>query len=142
MSVEENLQKIDASIEAFNDHDVERFAGLRAESHVFQAPDLPEPLKGREALREYLQGFVDAFPDGQVEKLRAFGQGDWAVVEFAFTGTNSGPLPGPGGKAIPATNKPVRFVERIVLKFEDGEITAEHHYWDQLGLMSQLGLAP
>ncbi len=78
------------------------------------------------------QGHAEGFPDGQVEKLRAFGQGDWAVVEFALTGTDTGPLPGPGGKAIPATNRPVRFVECIVLKFEGGKITEQRDYLDQL----------
>ena len=142
MSVDENLQKVDASIEAFNDRDLDRFVGLRAESSVRHAPPAPEPLKGRDALREYLQGFVDAFPDGQIEKVRAFGQGDWTIVELAFTGTHTGPLPGPGGEAIPATNKPVRLPYCVVIKFEGGEVTEEHEYWDQLGFMAQLGLAP
>ncbi len=142
MSIEENLQRVDAGIEAFNDRDLDRFVGLRAESVVRHTPALPEPIKGREALREFLQGFFVAFPDGHVEKVRSFGQGDWAIVELTFTGTHTGPLPGPGGTAIPATNKAVRLPYAIVVKSEGGEVTEEHEYYDQLGFMAQLGLAP
>lgn len=142
MSVEENLQKVDTMIEAFNAHDLDRFIGFRAESITFSSPDSPEPLKGPEAVRERFQGLFDAFPDIRVEKERAFGQGDWVSMEFTVTGTHLGPLPGPGGEAIPATNKPVRFANSIVLKFEGGEVTEEREYWDQLRFMTQLGLAP
>ena len=142
MSVEENLQKVDAMIEAFNDHDLDRFVELHAESFVHHDPALPEPLKGHRALREFFQGSVTAFPDIQVEKERVFGQGDWVCVEFTFSGTHRGPLLGPGGEMIPATNKPVRFKDCVVLKFEGGEVTEEREYYDHLGLMTQLGLAP
>ncbi|MCJ2531794.1 MAG: ester cyclase [Candidatus Thermoplasmatota archaeon] len=142
MTVEENLQKVDPMIEAFNDHDLDRFVGFRAESNVYHAPELPEPLKGRGALREFYQGLLKAFPDGRAEVVRAFGQGDWVSLELTVTGTHQGPLPGPGGEAIPATNKPVRFKTCFVVKFEGGEVTEEHEYWDQLGFMAQLGLAP
>ncbi len=93
-------------------------------------------------MREYLQGFGNAFPDLHIEKERAFGQGDWVSVELTITGTHKGPLPGPGGETIPATNKPVRFRNSIITKYEGGKIAEEHRYFDQLGLMAQLGLAP
>ncbi|MEE9173351.1 MAG: ester cyclase [Thermoplasmata archaeon] len=142
MSVEENLQKVDAIVEAFNPHDWDRFAGLFAESAVLYAPDLPEPLKGRDALRERFQGLEKAFPDLHIEKLRTIGQGDWVCAEFSSTGTHKGPLPGPGGQTIPATNKTTRDPVAVVFKFEGGQITEAHEYRDVLGMMTQLGLAP
>ena len=142
MSVEENLQNMDANIETFNARDWDRFLGFRTESYVFHTPDLPEPLKGREAMGEYLQGLVSSFPDLHIKKAGAFGQGDWISLELDVTGTNKGPLPGPGGETIPATNKQVRFWNLIVAKYEGDKITEEHRYFDQLGLMAQLGLAP
>ncbi len=59
-----------------------------------------------------------------------------------MTGTHTGPLAMPDGKTIPATNKSfrVRFLE--VLKWEGGQIVEEHAYYDVLGWMAQLGLAP
>ncbi len=142
MSVEENLQKVDAIIEAFNPHDWDRFAGLFAESAVVYVPDSPEPLKGRDALRERFQGLEKAFPDIHIEKVRTIGQGDWVCAEFISTGTHEGPLPGPGGQTIPATNKTARDPVAVVFKFEGGQITEAHEYRDVLGMMAQLGLAP
>ncbi len=142
MSVEENLQMVDAIIEAFNPHDWDRMAGLFAESAVLNVPEIPEPLKGRDALRERFQALEKAFPDIHMEKVRTIGQGDWVCAEFDSTATHKGPLPGPGGQTIPATNKTARFPVAVVFKFEGGQITEAHEYRDVLGLMAQLGLAP
>ncbi|MEE9164474.1 MAG: ester cyclase, partial [Thermoplasmata archaeon] len=92
--------------------------------------------------REAAEMFVTAFPDARSKKERSFGQGDWVCQEYTITGTHTGPLKGPGGEAIPATNQPVRLRGCGVYKFEGGEITEEHDYSDSLGMMAQLGLAP
>ena len=142
MSVEENLQKLDAAHEAFNAQDWDGFFELYAESAVYSGPGIPEPLKGRAALREAFEVFHTAFPDIRSKPERSFGQGDWVCMEYTITGTHTGPLKLPGGETIPATNKPVRLQGCGVYKFEGGEITEEHDYSDQLGMMAQLGLAP
>ena len=140
MSVEENLRVIDSAIDAFNAHDWDRFIGLHAESVIDYDPAIPEPRKGRAALRQSIQDLVTAFPDLHGRKERSFGHGDWVSAEFTMTGTHKGPLPGPGGQMIPATNKPFRGKEAIVFKLEGGEITEVHEYYDLLGMMAQLGL--
>lgn len=142
MSVEENLGKVDALIEAFNAHDIERWIGFHAESIVHHGPGLPEPLEGREALHEFAHSLVDAFPDIHWEKERAFGQGDWVTLEIAVHGTHKGPIEGPSGEPISVTDQSVRFRDCIVFTFEGGEITEEREYYDQLGLLTQLGMAP
>ena len=142
MSVEENIRVANADFEALNAQDWDRYLGLHAESFVLYAPDSPEPRKGRAALREWIQGFVNAFPDLRAETVRSFGQGDWVCVEYNVSGTHKGPLAGPGGEAIPATNKPIRLPGTVVFKVEGGEITEAHEYYDILGMMAQLGLAP
>ncbi len=131
---------IDHALEAFNAQDWDRFLRLHAESVIDWEPSLPEPLKGREAIRQFLQGFVTAFPDLHARKERSFGQDDWVCAEFTITGTHKGPMPGPGGQMIPATDKPVRIQEAIVFKLEGGEITEVHEYYDLYGMMVQLGL--
>lgn len=142
MSVEENLRTVDALIEALNAHDLKRIDKINAESIVFSAPGLTEPAKGRHAAREYTQTYLTAFPDLHVRKERSFGQGDWAFVEVVATGTHTGPLAGPGGQTIPPTNKPVRLKYAAVQKLEGGEVTEVHLYFDQLEMLTQLGLKP
>ena len=46
------------------------------------------------------------------------------------------------GKTIPVTNKPIRLQSCNLFRVEDGKITERHLYFDQLGFMTQLGLAP
>ncbi len=81
-------------------------------------------------------------PDTRLDVVRTFGQGDWVCLEVTSTGTHTGPLKGPGGETIPATNKPVRFQGCALYKVEGGEITELRDYFDLLGMMAQLGLAP
>ena len=142
MSVEDNMRVIDAADKAFTAKDWDRFLGLHAESVVLYAPPLPEPLKGRAALKEFVQGFVKAFPDLSAEKVRSFGQGDWVAREYRTSGTHHGPLASPDGKTIPATHKRFQISECDVFKVEGGKITEVHLYFDQLGYLAQLGLAP
>ena len=142
MSVEENLKAVHDWERAFNARDWDSaFAGY-AESIVLHAPGLPEPLKGREAVKGWITGFVAAFPDIKTTIRNAFGQGDMVVMEEEFTGTHTGTLIGPDGSEIPATNKPVQMRSATVLKIENGQITEDHTYFDLLGMMAQLGLAP
>ncbi len=142
MSVEENLRVIDSMYDALNTRDWDRFNADLSESAFMQSVESPEPYKGRDAIREDLQTVVAAFPDVKFEKVRSFGQGDTVAAELILAGTHKGPLPGPGGEAIPATNKPVRFQYSVVFKLEGGMITEIHRYYDQLGFLVQLGLAP
>ena len=142
MSVEENLQAVKDGFEAYNAHDWDRFFEGYAESVVTYSPDQPEPLKGLAAWREQMQTFDTAFPDQRFEDVRTFGQGDWVCSEAIFTGTHTGPLPGPGAETIPATNKQVRNPVVFVFKIEGGKTTEQRFYFDQLTYLAQLGLAP
>ena len=142
MGVEENLKVVQAWERAFNARDWDRALAGYAESIVLHAPGLPEPLKGREAVKGWISGFVDAFPDMKTTVRNAFGQGDWVVMEEEFTGTHTGTLVSPDGSEIPATNKPVKMWSATVLKLENGQITEDHTYFDLLGFMGQLGLIP
>ena len=140
MSVEENLRVIDSANDAVNARDWDRLLRLTAESVIDYDPATPEPRKGRAALRQSFQDLITAFPDLHGRKERSFGQGDWVSLELTVTGTHKGPLPGPGGQMIPATNKPFRTKQAIVFKLEGGEITEVYEYYDLLGMMAQLGL--
>ncbi len=71
-----------------------------------------------------------------------FGQGNWVVSEEFVTGTNTGPVTSPTGEEIPPTNKPIRMNQALVFQVENGLIQEVHLYFDQLGMLTQLGLAP
>ncbi len=140
MSVEENLRVVDAKDEAINARDWDRFDEIFAESAVYTTSDMPEALKGVEAIRQRFMGLVNAFPDGKVEKERSFGQGNWVFLGANWTGTHDGPLPGPKGQVIPATGKSVRVPLGIMFEVEGGKIIETREYWDVLGMLTQLGV--
>lgn len=142
MSVEDNLSVIRRADHAFQTQDWERFLNLHAESVVVNSPGSAEPIKGREGLHELVKQYYAAFPDLNTKSERMFGQGNWVVSEEFLTGTNTGPMTGPKGEEIPPTNKPVRMNQALVFQVENGLIQEVHLYFDQLGMLTQLGLAP
>ena len=142
MSLEDNIQAIGRSMEAYNTRDFEAFAAPFAKNATYHSPNIPEPLKGPEEIRQHFAEHPPIFPDTHVKIERSFGQEDLVCAELIWTATHKGPLPGPDGQPIPATNKSVRLPMVAVYQFKEGQILAAHEYWDQVAFMTQLGLFP
>jgi predicted ester cyclase len=135
--VERFVQVGESSIAA---RDWEAYGSVFAEDLLMVTSALPGPTRGRDARLQFVQGIMNSFPDGVVKIQRHFSKGDWACVEVLFTGTHTGPMPGPGGTEIPPTNKPVKWPYCMVMKFKDGLVSELYEYYDQVGLLAQLGL--
>ena len=151
MTVEQNLRMVDAAFEAINDQDWDHLYGFHMDNVVMSVPDLPDPLKGREAVQERLQAWAEALPDLTWKRLRGFAQGDWVCVELVISGTHKGSLRHGLDQGtletqkdgiIPATGRRIEIRGCVVYKVEGGEISESHIYYDQLNLMKQLGLVP
>ncbi|MFQ5907624.1 MAG: ester cyclase [Thermoplasmata archaeon] len=140
--MEDNLKVISDVDRAFNEQDWDAFNNRHAETVVAYSPLTPEPTKGVDPHRESVQGLFRAFPDMTMKQELSFGQGDWVCAVYSLTGTQDGPFQGPGGKEIPPTNKPVEMSFCTALKIENEKIVEERVYFDVLGMMAQLGLAP
>jgi steroid delta-isomerase-like uncharacterized protein len=121
--------------------DWDAYGSVFAEDLLMVTPALPDPTRGREARVQFVQGIMESFPDGVVEIQRHFGQGDWACAEVLFTGTHTGPMAGPDGTEIAPTGKPVEWPYCMVMRFRDGLVSELYEYYDQLRLLTQLGLA-
>jgi ketosteroid isomerase-like protein len=61
------------------------------------------------------------------------------IVEGRFLGTHTGPLAGPDGDVAP-TGRSVDLRFADVSCVQNGQIVSYHTYYDQMGLLSQLGL--
>jgi len=57
------------------------------------------------------------------------------VISFTHTTVIDWLLPG-----VPPTGKPVEIAFAVVVGFKDGKISHEHIYWDQAGVLVQVGL--
>lgn len=117
------------------------FASLHDQNVVMYDPTLPQPLKGRAALRDWAENLRRIFPDYKVREIRIFGQDDWVCLEAEETGTMKGPIHGPGSQSVPPTNKSFKIPSSIVCRVA-GNIAEVRLYYDVLGLMAQLGLGP
>jgi steroid delta-isomerase-like uncharacterized protein len=88
-----------------------------------------------------LKRWKRAFPDLEANVLGGFESGDRVVAEVEWQGTQSGPLEGPFGTIQPS-NKRGKTRGAIVATVKNGKIVQEHVYFDMLGVLSQIGIAP
>jgi predicted ester cyclase len=98
-------------------------------------------LRGRVEVGQFTQAMWSAFPDGRLAFRQQILPHDAAATEVVFTGTHTGPMNTPNG-LIPPTGKRLILHSLSILRIEDGRVASEHVYFDQLEMMSQLGLAP
>ncbi len=93
---------------------------------------------GAETLWDIWQG---AFPDNQGVITGVFVSADRACAEVTFVGTHTGPLHIADGQ-IPATGRSVYVPVAQVHTMRDDKFATSHLYFDQLGLVLELGLMP
>ena len=134
-------ETIDRMTAAMVNHDVAALAAAYAEDAVAVTPDEGE-LKGRDQIVRYLGGFLSAIPDFTWEPLAEHESGDTSIDEGWVVGTNTGPLPLPDGSIMPATGRAVRVRSCDIATVAGGVIVRHHFYYDQMELLTQLGLAP
>jgi predicted ester cyclase len=131
---------VERGIKAFNAHDMEALARDAAPDIESTSPGGVK-LKGPQAAKEFNQNFVNAFPDARTEPKNIFSQGSHVVVEGVFTGTHNGTLKTPMGD-IPATGRKVRGDYVQIFEIDRGLVKRDHLVYDQVELMTQLGLSP
>jgi predicted ester cyclase len=127
-------------VAAFNDHDESRIRELNAENSVVEAPG-DVHVEGREAATQYAMAWLNAFPDARLNVKNEFASGDWVVQEFTFEGTHEGTLSGPAGE-IPATHRRLNGRGVQIFRVEGDEVVDTRLYFDQVQIMTQLGLMP
>jgi len=131
---------VERGMKAFNSHDMEALARDAAPDYEGTAPG-DVKLKGPQAAKEYNQSFITAFPDARIETKNIFTQGGHVIVEGVFTGTHDGVLKTPMGD-VPATGRKVKGEFVQVFEVDRGLIKTQHLMYDQVQLMTQLGMAP
>jgi steroid delta-isomerase-like uncharacterized protein len=127
-------------IDAFNGHDEQRIRELQGENTAFEAPG-DVKIQGREAATEYAMAWARAFPDARITVHNELVDGDWVVQEFTFTGTHQDTLMSPTGE-IPATHKTLNGRGVQIFRVEGETVADTRLYFDQVQVMTQLGLMP
>lgn len=96
-------------------------------------------LRGIDAFRGMLAGWLEAFPDMRMEIRETVEQADTIAVRLFVRGTHTGPLRSPEG-TIPATGREVVWDSVDWVKVSGGKVTAWNVYEDSMAMMKQLGL--
>ena len=125
-------------VEAFNAGDWQRFGATLAPEAVYEEIGTGRRIQGREQILEVLQTWKRAFPDGKGTVRRAIASGNTAVLEVTWEGTQTGPLPIPGGTIPPSGKRAV--VEAVqVLTCEGNKVKENRHHLDAMGMLEQIG---
>jgi steroid delta-isomerase-like uncharacterized protein len=136
------IESIQRTLDALNSGDADAFAKEFSDTTILIDPAFPQAIVGRDGVRKDVEGFFAAFPDLQATLGRVFVSDQEAAFEIAFRGTHTGPLEGPGGD-IPPTGKRIDMGVGIFARFgADGRVVESRRYYDQLALLTQLGLLP
>jgi steroid delta-isomerase-like uncharacterized protein len=126
-------------IDIFNRRDADAIAQRYAEDAVVHDPQYPEPLRGRDAIRNDIESWLRSFPDVQGEVRSVLEDGNTYAVEFTMTGSHQGPISTPEGEIQPSGKR----LEMSLGQFGriDGEnkIIEERRYYDLAGLAGRLG---
>jgi steroid delta-isomerase-like uncharacterized protein len=125
---------------AFNRNDMDAAEACFTPDVTVVAPGAGE-MRGVAAWRAYAETFKQAAPDAELRLRSAVEGGDRIAVEGTFAGTFTGPLQTPQGEA-PPTGKAFAVDYVDVFTVRSDRIAANRVYYDQLELLTQLGLMP
>jgi steroid delta-isomerase-like uncharacterized protein len=98
---------------------------------------VPEPVRGRDNLKESIRWYKAAFPDltGTIEDLVA--TDDKVVARERWHGTHQGEFEG-----IPASGNAIDITGVDIFRLENGKVVEQWSFLDMLSLMQQVGALP
>jgi predicted ester cyclase len=92
MSSQDNVAVAHTFHQAWAECNPDRGAAVIAEDCEFIDVPRGEIQRGPRGYRHDYERWRAAFPDGTVEITNVIAEGDWVVVEYTNSGTNTGPL--------------------------------------------------
>ena len=142
MSTEDNLQLMKSLDDAWNAQDWETFNQRHAEETDVYWPGQRSPTHGRSNHRQESIEFFKTF-ENTLENdpyLVQFSQGDWTCTVAQWRGRMVGPMKAPGGRVVAPTGRTFELEICTVARWKDGQIVEEKLFFDQLGLLRQIGV--
>ena len=94
-------------------------------------------IRGREALKQFISLYRNAFPDIRMTIEDQVAEGDSVVTRWSASGTHKGELMG-----IAPTGKQGRVTGITIERYSGGKTVEDWTNWDALGLLQQLGVVP
>ena len=127
--------------DTWNERDRDGWLGCCNGDIIFTAPG-GLTGQGLEMGRMFWSLWQDAFPDNNAAINVAVTEGNEAIQESVFTGTHTEVFHTPNNGDIPPTGKSVAIPYTLGLTCRDGKWSSFRLIFDQVELMTQLGLMP
>lgn len=136
--LEANKDLVRQFTEASNAADWESLVGIVAEDFArHSAATMGPPVTSRDEFVQLQKSFLVSFPDQRVTIQELIAEGDRVAALATYTATHTGPM-----GDIPATGKSVETPFLALFRIESGHIAELWVEWDNLGMLTQLGLYP
>ena len=138
MTTETNKALVRRWIEAgWNAHNTALIDTLYASNVVQHDPGSPLPVTSSEALKQYVGGFLAAFPDLQFEIDDLLAEGDKVLWRFTAQGTHTGPL-----MTIPPSGARATVTGMALFQVANDKIAEVWVNVDTLGMLQSIGAIP
>ena len=142
MSLEANKAIVRrAYLDGMNNRDLTIIDETFAPDYVVHYPDT-EPIYGRDAAKEAISAFLDAFPDIVFTIEDQLAEGNKVTTRWTAVGTFNGEFRGfpKKGVSIAPTGESVNFRATDIYLIENGQIKEEWNTLENMELMHQLGI--
>jgi len=120
--------------------DLETFKGLLAPDYVRHCQAMPpelQEIRGTETFLAFLQDFLAGAPGYEDTLSQMIAQGDRVAYVSTLSGAHTGTMGG-----LEPTGREFNLVNIIIQRLEDGKIAETWVSWDNVAMLSQLGLFP
>lgn len=133
-----NKELVRQFTEATNAADWDALAAIVAEDFArHSAATAGPPVTSRDEFIQLQQAFLLTFPDQQVTVQQLVAEGDRVAALATYSGTQTGPM-----GEFPPTGKAVTAPFLAMFRIEVGRIAELWVEWDNVAMLTQLGLFP
>ncbi|SRR6266540_2072996 len=137
MSAEQNKSIVRRWVEeGWNKRNIALIDQLYA-PNFYQHETGPETVNSSEALKQFVAGYLSAFPDLQFTIEDLVAEGDKVVWRFKASGHQNGSFMG-----LPASGKAVGVTGIVIFRLENSRMAEAWLNLDVLGLLQQVGIIP
>ncbi len=122
--------------EFWNSHDLSLLDAIYAPDAVFE--DVPDETTyhGLDEIKTSFREDITYAPDVRIEVVSSFASADRGIVEWVWSGTQTGDIPG----LLPATGREFSIRGVSLFTFADNRIVRHADYYDAAGFLHQLGV--
>lgn len=133
-----NKTTVLAALDVMNNHEYDRYGEYFTpdfQRHSQATPDVK--INSLDEMLGFVKTWDQAFPDAKMEVRKIAAEGDLVAIWVTYAGTHDAPM-----GEFPATGKRMESETFGFFRMADGKIAESWVTWDNLAVLSQLGLLP